>query len=86
MDIVHYDKPLNILFSHSAISIPLKEAMKYNNTKMDMDANAVNTYTNQPEHSDMEYRNIHGHVHYRNRVDEIRDFVFRNKKMNRNGC
>ena len=81
MDIVHHDEPLNILFSHSAISIPLKEALKYNKTKMDMTANAINTYTSQPEHSGMEYRNIHGHVHFRSRVDEIRDFVFRNKKM-----
>ena len=81
MDIVHYDKPLGILFSHSPISISLDEALKYNDTKDDMNANAINTYTNQQEHPDMEYRNIHGHIHVRSGVEKIQEFVFGKRKM-----
>ena len=81
LKIVHYDEKTNILFSHSPLSRPLDEVMKFNDVEPDDPMNAENTYTNDTVHANMEYRNIHGHVHYLSRKEVFNNFFHGDGKM-----
>lgn len=81
LDIVHYDELTNILFSHSPLSRDLNVCLAMNEQKMNMEANGLNTFTNDKETSKMKYRNIHGHNHYMSDSKTIKDFFNEKRKM-----
>ena len=78
--IVHYDEKTNILFSHSPLSRPLKDALKLNDVPLSSPKNGDNTYTNDAEHAKMEYKNIHGHIH-RMSKNEVLEKFFRGEGL-----
>ena len=80
-DIIHYDSELGIVYSHSPLSRPLKEVLHMNDTKNDDNANNKNTFTKDEKHDKMEYKNIHGHIHYLSNSGVLEGFFKGNVKM-----
>ena len=81
LDIVHYDKDYNILFSHSPISRDLDSVIKLNTMKTNHKVMLENTYTNERENKNMTYRNIHGHDHTMSSNTDIDNFMNGTKNM-----
>lgn len=81
LELFHYDPELNILFSHSPISMPKDKVLSLMKQGNDPKVQEQYTYTFDKEHSDMEYKNIHGHTHERSTDSEISDFAHGKRKM-----
>ena len=77
-DIVHYDQDLKIVFSHSPMTKSLDEVLAMNTTKHDYNANIENTFTEEKRNANINYKNIHGHIH-RLSNDETIDKFFRDE-------
>ena len=74
LNIVHYDKESNILYSHAPLSRNL-EAILQQKDNLDL------TFSEDRENSSMTYRNIHGHIHKFSSDEDISRFMSGEKKM-----
>lgn len=67
LDVVYYDKDVNILYSHSPLNRPLPVVLK-------LPKSVESTFTYDIGSANMKYKNIHGHDHKRSNKDDVHSF------------